>query len=292
MNAFSIKDLEQLSGIKAHTIRIWEQRYSFLRPKRTQTNIRSYSGEELKMVLNIALLNKYGHKISSIDKMAPEELQGNVISLATGEAAEEQRVNSLIGYTLDLDLGAFEAAIDQYILTTGIEKAICRIIFPYLERVGILWLASHIQPAQEHLVSNIIRQKIIIGIEAAAQVADNSKTALLFLPAGEYHELGLLFMQYLLKSKGVKVWYLGSNTATADINFLINLHRPDFIYTHLSTLPGNTSIEKFLQRLTTHTGSIPVVISGRITWQYKKKTPAQVYLKKSMDEVLEWMNSL
>lgn len=292
MNSFSIKDLEQLSGIKAHTIRIWEQRYSFLRPRRTQTNIRSYSGDELKMVLNIALLNKYGHKISAIDKMEPVEMQEKILALSTGEAAEEQCVNNLIAHTLDLDLVGFEAAIDQYITSGGIEKAICRIIFPYLERLGILWLASRIHPAQEHLVANIIRQKIIIGIETIVPPAGNSKTALLFLPAGEYHELGLLFMQYLLKTKGVTVWYLGTNAATADIAFIIKFRQPDFIYTHLSTLPAQASLEKLLQRLTTHTGTIPVVLSGRVTWQYKKKTPPHVYLKRSMQEVFEWMNTL
>jgi DNA-binding transcriptional MerR regulator len=291
MNVFTIKDLEQLSGIKAHTIRIWEQRYSFLRPKRTQTNIRSYSGDELKMVLNIALLNKYGYKISSIDKMGPEELKGKVMSLSEDQAAQEQRVNDLIAYMLDMDLDAFEAVIDTYISTFGVEKAINRLIFPYLERVGILWLANHIHPAQEHLVTNIIRQKLIIGIETVVMPAGIEKMGLLFLPAGEYHELGLLFMQYLLKSKGVKVWYLGSNVTGADLAYVANVRRPDFIYTHLSTLPGHFSLEKFLTRLTGHTGTIPVIVSGHITSHYKKKTPDQVYLKKNMAEVMEWVSS-
>jgi DNA-binding transcriptional MerR regulator len=292
MNAFTIKDLEQLSGIKAHTIRIWEQRYSFLRPKRTQTNIRSYSGDELKMVLNIALLNKYGYKISSIDKMAPEEMKGKILSLSEVQATQEQRVNDLITYMLDMNMEAFEAGIDEYISSVGIEKTINGLIFPYLERVGILWLANHIHPAQEHLVTNIIRQKLIMGIETVVAPAGIGKTALLFLPAGEYHELGLLFMQYLLKSRGIKVWYLGSNVTGSDLAYVAGIQRPDFIYTHLSTLPGHFSLEKFLTRLTSHTGTIPIVLSGRVTWHYKKKIPEQVYLKRSMAEVMEWVSSV
>ena len=162
MNKFTIKDLENLSGIKAHTIRIWEQRYSFLKPQRTATNIRYYSNIELKMLLNISLLNKYGYKISHINRMSNDELREKTLTLTSAEAQQERIVNELIQHMVDVDMDQFEKIIDQYIHARGIEKNITYIIFPYLERIGILWLTDHINPAQEHIIKNIIRQKLIV----------------------------------------------------------------------------------------------------------------------------------
>ena len=165
MHSFTIKDLENLSGIKAHTIRIWEQRYSFLKPSRTDTNIRFYSNDELKTILNVALLNKYGFKISHIDKMNEGEIKDKILSLNQIEAQQERIINSLIQYMIDLDMENFEKLLNGFITSRGIEKTITQIIFPYLEKIGILWLTNHINPAQEHLVSNIIRQKLIVGYQ-------------------------------------------------------------------------------------------------------------------------------
>src|SRR4028119_2340204 len=124
MNAFTIKDLENLSGIKAHTIRIWEQRYTFLKPQRTDTNIRYYSNEELKTILNIALLNKYGYKISHIDRMNPDELRDKIVSLSQTEAQQERMINELIQFMIELDMEKFEIVLDNYILARGVDKAI------------------------------------------------------------------------------------------------------------------------------------------------------------------------
>src|SRR5947207_2319692 len=180
MNAFTIKDLENLSGIKAHTIRIWEQRYTFLKPQRTDTNIRYYSNDELKTILNIALLNKYGYKISHIDKMPAEEVRAKIVALTHAQAQQERMVNELIRYMVDLDIEGFESVLDGYILARGIDKAITQVIFPYMERIGILWLTNHINPAQEHLVTNIIRQKLIVGIEGIHSHIQTNQCVLLF----------------------------------------------------------------------------------------------------------------
>ncbi len=131
MNAFTIKDLENLSGIKAHTIRIWEQRYTFLNPQRTDTNIRYYSNVELKTVLNIALLNKFGYKISHIDKMTPDEMKEKILSLSQIQAQQERIVNEMIHSMVDMKMDEFEAVLDNYILAKGIEKTITQIIFPF-----------------------------------------------------------------------------------------------------------------------------------------------------------------
>jgi len=291
MNAFTIKDLESLSGIKAHTIRIWEQRYSFLNPQRTETNIRYYTNDELKTILNISLLNKYGFKISHIDKMTSSEIKDKILSLSQAEANQERIINDLIQHMADMDMDSFEAVLDNYISARGIEKAITYIIFPYLEKIGILWVTNHINPAQEHLVTNIIRQKLIVGIESTICHIKVNKTALLFLPEGEHHELGLLFMYYLLKSRGVKVLYIGANVPLADIEYVSKLKKPDFLYAHLTSVAHHFNFEKFLNKLNLRVPVTPVIISGQVSQSYKKKTAVNVHLKRSLHEVMEFISS-
>lgn len=292
MNAFTIKDLENLSGIKAHTIRIWEQRYNFLKPQRTGTNIRFYSNEELKMVLNIALLNKFGYKISHINKMRPEEMREKIMTLSHVQAQQERLINELINYMIDLDIDRFEDLIDNNVLAKGIDKTITQIIFPFLEKIGILWLTNHINPAQEHLVTNIIRQKIIVGIESAFSHTTNPKTILLFLPEGEYHELGLLYMYYLLKHKGVRTLYLGANVPLKDVEFVAEIKKPDYLYTHLTSVAANFNFDKFLNSFQARMQAFPLIVSGQLTQVYKKRVPPFINFRKSMTEVQEYVSSL
>lgn len=292
MNAFTIKDLENLSGIKAHTIRIWEQRYSFLKPQRTDTNIRYYTNDELKTVLNIALLNKYGFKISHIDRMSEPELREKIVSLSQAEAQQERLVNDLLHYMVDLDMDAFEDVLNHYIMAKGIDKTIMNLIFPFLNKIGILWLTNHINAAQEHLVSNIIRQKLIVGIESVVSHIAVNKLVILFLPEGEHHELGLLYTFYLLKSRGVQVLYLGSNVPLSDLEYIVGLKKPDYLYTHLTCITGNFNFEKFLQKIHQHIPAVPLVISGQVAQCFRKKVPPGIYFKKSLPEVLEYVATL
>ncbi len=289
MNAFTIKDLENLSGIKAHTIRIWEQRYKFLKPQRTGSNIRYYNNEELKTILNIALLNKYGFKISHIDKMNAQELRDKIVSLSHSEAQHERLVNELIQYMIDLDMDRFEVVLDHYIQSKGIEKAIVQLIFPFLERIGILWLTNHIIPAQEHLITNILRQKLLVGIDSTYTPFTSSKTVLLFLPEGEYHELGLLYVYYLLKSKGTKVLYLGANVPIKDVEFVANIKKPDYCYSHLTSVAGNFNFERFLNQVHLLLKDFSLVISGQITQTYRKKVPATVNFCRTLPEVMDYI---
>ena len=292
MNSFTIKDLENLTGIKAHTIRVWEQRYSFLKPQRTETNIRYYCNDELKTILNIALLNKYGFKISHIDKMNEQELREKIVSLSNAQACHERIENELIHYMVDLDMDKFENILDNHILSKGIDKTITQIVFPFLERIGILWVANNIHPVQEHLVMNLIRQKLIVGIEGLVTRTFIDKTVLLFLPEGEYHELGLLFIYYLLKSRGVNVLYLGANVPLKDIEFVCKYKSPDYLYTHLTCLTGNFTIEKFLAQKSLRIKNIPLVISGQLAQMRSRKNYPSVLFKKSLSEVMEYISSL
>ena len=292
MDAFTIKDLENLSGIKAHTIRIWEQRYNFLKPQRTNTNIRYYTSDELKMILNISLLNKYGYKISHINKMEMPEIKEKLLSLGHAQAQQERIVNELIQAMIDMDMDTFEAVLSDYITVRGIDRTINQIVFPFLERIGILWLTYHINPAQEHLVINIIRQKLIVGIENISSLLNIQKEAILFLPEGEYHEIGLLYLYYLLKSRGIKVLYLGANVPLKDLEFIVKLKKPAFLFTHLTSVANNFNFERFLSNVNLRMPNFPVLVSGTLVQQYKKRIPENINFKKSLGEVIEYLSTL
>jgi DNA-binding transcriptional MerR regulator len=292
MNDFTIRDLENLSGIRAHTIRVWEQRYNFLKPRRTQTNIRYYCNDELKTVLNIALLNKCGFKISHIDRMGSEEIGEKIDSLKDANAIQERMVNKLLLAMAELNMESFEKLIDEHINERGIEYTVIHVLLPFLEKTGILWQTGQINPAQEHLVSGIIRQKLIVAIEVTASQIQLNKTVLLFLPEGEHHELGLLFMYYLLKCRGARTIYLGANVPLRDVEHVIDLKKPDFAFIHLTATATNFNFEKFLSQLHKQLPATPVVISGQLTQHYSKKTPPNVHFKRSLFEVTGYLSAL
>jgi MerR family transcriptional regulator, light-induced transcriptional regulator len=293
MNDFTIKDPENLSGIKAHTIRIWEQRYNFLKPKRTDTNIRFYSNEELKKLLNIALLTKYGYKLCHIDMMEPEEICAKVLSLKDDQAVQELIINDLVRQMIDLETDKFEATLNKYIQANDIEKTIIEIVFPFLEKIGILWQTGHIMPAQEHFVSNIIRQKLIVAIDSAVPLRTSTNKAVLFLPEGEHHELGLLFLYYLLKQQGIKVVYLGSNVPMSDVENVVEVLKPDMAFIHLtSACRPNFSFDKLVHAIPGQLKELSTVISGFPTHKYHKDLPSCICFKKSLSELKDFISEL
>lgn len=292
MTKFTIKDIENLSGIKAHTIRIWEQRYSFIKPSRTDTNIRYYSNEDLKTILNISILNRYGYKISHINKMSATDMLSRVAELNNANAQQERTVNTLIELMVDMDVLGFEKFLDKQIAAAGIEKTITRIIFPFFERIGILWQTGNVNPAQEHLITNVIRQKIIVGIDHAKPLLKLNKTFLLFLPEKEFHEMGLLLVYFLLKKRGIEVFYIGANVPLQDAAFVAEVKKPDFIYTHLTSLSPGFNFEKFITLASGKLHSSKLIISGYPTQGYKKPLPKNVQFKHSLTELLEFVSSL
>ena len=292
MTRFTIKDLENLSGIKAHTIRIWEQRYSFLKPGRTDSNIRYYSNDDLKTILNISILNKYGFKISHINKMSAADLQTRVAGLNIAGAQEVRVVNELIQKMVDLDTAGFEKILEKQITANGIEKTIIKAIFPFFERIGILWQTGNINPAQEHLTTNIIRQKLIVGIDEAKPVIKVNKSFLLFLPERELHELGLLLVYYLLKKRGLNVLYIGANVPLKDAQFIAEAKKPDYIYIHLTSCSPGFNFSKFLSQVNEKIPRPKIIISGYPASSYKKPLPKNFEFKHSLPELVEFISSL
>lgn len=290
--SFTIRELESLSGVKAHTIRIWEQRYHFLKPSRTQTNIRTYSNEELKTLLTVALLNKYGYKISRIDQMRAEERTQTLLGLPQTDAAREVLVNELISHMIDMDSTAFEERLNAHIRSAGVEHTITEIIFSFLEKVGILWQTNKIVPVQEHIVSNIIRQKIVSAIEVLPLPARKTPVFLLFLPEDEHHEMGLLFVYYLLRKSGIPVLYLGANVPLKDVAFLVDVKKPEYLYMHLTSFPRQHNFLRFLQQLTEKTGDAQVLISGSPAAGQGKPLPPRIQAFQSFGQVVSYISSL
>jgi MerR family transcriptional regulator, light-induced transcriptional regulator len=290
--AFSIKELESLSGIKAHTIRIWEQRYSFLKPSRTQTNIRTYNNEELKTLLTVALLNKYGYKISRIDEMPPDQRQKAILDLPGEEAYNEHLINRMVGCMVDLKGLDFEIILDKYIGEYGIERTLSTIIFGFMEKVGILWQTNRILPVQEHVVSNIIRQKMIRAIDSLPFVTGEENLFILCLPEGEFHEIGLLSIYYLLRKNSQQVIYLGSNVPSTDLSYLINVKNPPNLFIHLTATPKRTIFQRFLQKAIEANSDLQVFISGSASQDLPEIAQDRVRGFQSFTQVLSYIEGL
>ncbi|MDA3822300.1 MAG: MerR family transcriptional regulator [Bacteroidales bacterium] len=248
MAVYSIKELENLSGIKAHTIRIWEKRYNLIEPHRTTTNIRYYTDQELKKILNVAMLNRQGIKISNIAKLSDQELKEEIMRVSTGNPKLENTIDSMIISMIDMDEIKFNTLLSKAISKHGFKEVYTNIVYPFLEKIGILWMAGDINPAQEHFVVNLVRQKIITAIDGFSQKFNpNAKKFLLFLPEGEWHEIGLLFSLYLLKEAGHDVVYLGQSVPYSDVLATGSVKDFDHILVSSTSPPRDFDIITYLK---------------------------------------------
>ncbi len=295
MSTYSIKDLEHLSGIKAHTIRIWEQRYDLLQPKRTDTNIRYYDDEDLKLVMNVSLLKENGRKISKIAKMTLDEMNEEVLRITEENLKYSDQVNALTIAMIDLNEERFEKIIASNTLKIGFEKTMVNIIYPFLTKIGVLWLTGTINPAQEHFITCLIRQKIIVAIDGQfTSVNDFSKKYLLFLPEGEMHELSLLFVWYIIKSRQNKVIYLGQNLPTNDLKTVYKFHQPDFLFSIITTTPGQDSIQEYVDSLAAFFKNSTILLTGYQVIGRGIKTPENVVILDKIEDMISFVeeNSL
>lgn len=263
MSSYSIKDLEQLSGIKAHTLRIWEQRYNFISPKRTDTNIRFYDDDDLKLILNVSLLRDNGYKISKIADMGREQVANTVLSIMEKNNSSSDQIHSLVVAMIDLDEERFEKIMSTNILQSGFETTMLSIIFPFLSKIGVLWQTGSITPAQEHFISNLIRQKLIVAIDGCFVSSREVKEKyLLFLPEGELHELSLLFCYYLIKSRKNKVVYLGQNVPLPDLISTYHLYKPEYVVCVITSSPTQDKVQKYIDSLGKHLKDSTLLLSG------------------------------
>ena len=228
MSIYSIKALEKLSGIKAHTIRIWEKRYALFTPLRTDTNIRYYGDDELKRLLNVTSLISRGFKISKISEMSDNEINQQLDNLITdikySDSISEVLTNQLIASAINYDERAFEKAFSSAISRYGLIDTYINIIYPLLEKVGILWTKSDLMPAQEHFLSNLIKQKIQSAIDNIAPGAPSEQPWVLFLPEEEVHDIGLMLSSYIIREQGRSVIYLGARVPKDSLFSVLELY--------------------------------------------------------------------
>ncbi len=251
MANYSIKDLEALTGIKAHTIRIWEKRHNIVSPERSDTNIRSYTDDDLKRILNVSILYNQGYKISKIAALTKDQLVNKVSELSNDEKPEnEVFIDQLTISMVELDEIKFEQLLSNCILKYGFEDSMLKVVYPFLRKIGVLWLSNNINPAQEHFMSNLVRQKIIVAIDSLDyHVKESSKTVVLFLPEHELHEIGLLFFHYLIKKKGYKTYYLGQNVPIVDLKKVCALTNPDILISIVSYVASDKHLMEYLNLL-------------------------------------------
>ncbi len=293
MNHFSIKDVEALTGIKPHTLRIWEQRYGIPSPKRTSTNIRYYDDEDIKMLLSVAMLNRQGHKISRLTKMSKGELDRMVMDLTLNVSDSDIQVESLTRAMFGLDESAFEKILSTNILQFGLESTFMHLIFPFLMRVGVLWQTGSINPAYEHFITNLIRQKLFVAIDAQPKVqSPDAKKFLLFLPAHEPHEIGLLFANYIIRSRGHHTSYLGPNLPMDDLTPVMSVYKADYILTVLTTSVITQSPLAVANKLSGDFPGAQILMAGSQLMQANINLPRNVRILHSMDELIQLTESL
>ncbi|MFP4064769.1 MAG: MerR family transcriptional regulator [Bacteroidales bacterium] len=279
MNCYSIKDLEKLSGIKAHTIRMWEKRFNIITPERTKTNIRCYNDDDLKKLLNISTLYNHGLRISKIAAMDRREINEKVAEMTQDGGSHEDHINNLTVSMIDMNEATFEQILNNAILRLGFEKTVTEILYPFLDKVGVLWLAGTIHPAQEHFVSNLIRQKLIIAIDSQVHTKnDASKTFLLYLPEQELHELGLLFYNYLLRKGGYEVIYLGQSVPFNDLKEVANIKQVDYLFTYFVAALSTKEIPVYLDRISAAFPDKIIYITGIQAHKYQSSLPANIVL--------------
>ncbi|MDX1314129.1 MAG: MerR family transcriptional regulator [Eudoraea sp.] len=250
MAVYSIRELEKLSGIKAHTIRIWEKRYSLIEPHRTKTNIRYYTDEDLKKILNVAVLNRHGIKISNIAKLNDLELKEEIIRVSGASHSSDTIVDSMVMSMIDLDEYKLEALISKSINKKGFRATVKEVLYPFLDKVGILWQSGDVYPAQEHFVSFLIRQKIIAATDSLNQTFNpHSKKFLLLLPEGEWHEMALLIAQYMIKEAGHEVIYLGQSVPYSDVLAIGATKKFDYLLVSSTTSQPQFDMLQYLNDL-------------------------------------------
>src|SRR5665648_485037 len=285
MMQYSIKDLEYLSGIKAHTIRIWEKRYQLLDPIRTDTNIRSYSDEDVRRILNVALLVKNGYKISTVASFDEAKLQAEVLRTTRNSINPEKNIDQLLLQTVNLDPFRFEQLLNEIISERGFSKTMQQVIFPLFERIGVLWQTGSIFAAHEHFVSNLVRN-CIISETSKFKSMESAKTVLFFLHENEWHELGLLYSNFLAAQAGLRSVYLGQNLPFGDLaNLLIN-SKFDFVCTSFIQAIEKPELEQYLANLSLVFNKNKILIAGRQIVIHKPKLPSNVVLIKNSNDFI------
>jgi DNA-binding transcriptional MerR regulator len=286
MAEYKIKDLENLTGIKSHTIRIWEKRYSILSPDRTDTKIRTYTDDELTHLLTVSMLNRNGIKISKIAKLEQEDMNKLLWDIKVNKEPEysmDKLILALVSLDEELFKGTMNGLIDKY----GLEKTFVNHLIPFLDRIGIMWLIGTINPSQEHFMSNLIRQKIISEIDKQPIPKEDSKSILMYLPEHEWHEISLLFYQFLLRAKGVHTSYLGQSLPYPSLLESIEKLKPHAILSSWLTAVDKKFVVNYFKQLNKDLPDMKVFAGGAQIKANSKDLKGLIIEVQNIPELLE-----
>lgn len=291
---YSIKYLETISGIKAHTIRIWEKRYKLLVPKRTETNIRYYDDQDLKKILNVSTLIDTGYKISEISRLTEpqinQELKKCLENKEDGINLESVLINELIVASLSFDKYHFEKTFNTGILKLGMQNTIEKVLFPTLNKIGVLWQAEEINPAQEHFFSSLVKQKLFSAIDAIQEPESSTVKCILYLPEDEDHEIGLLYFNYLLLKGGYKTIYLGTRMPLINIVESEKETKPTHVIFFIIKLLPFDEVEKYIKELSKNMPSQIIILCGNYEYKNNIKFPSNVKFLSSPAEAKQYFN--
>lgn len=290
MKKYSIKYIERFSGIKAHTLRSWENRFDILQPERDDNNKRLYTEEQLKQVLNITLLLSKGLSISQIKELTPSEFVAKVneISDMAGTHKENQlevKINAFVLSMLELDESRFEKVLASCLLQRSFEDTLKEVIYPFLNRIGIMWRTGEVSTAKEHFIYQLIRQKIIVAIDGLGQASQSRERYLLFLPKSEFQDLLILMYMYLLKSKGQSCVYLGEDIPFDDLKEASRIVRPDALVTVIKAPASKIDTQAYVYRLSEAFAQQQILLAGNPYFMEELEYPKNVQRIVQMDDL-------
>lgn len=286
---YSIKDLEVISGIKMHTIRIWEKRYDLLKPERTDTNIRLYSDDDLRRLLNISVLTKNGYKISKIAGWEDADIRETVIRVTTGKTSYSDYLERFMLLLVDLDITGFENLLDEVLESLSFEEAFFNVFFRLFERVGTYWQVGSIFPAQEHYVTALFRQKLIAAIDKLPTAPRSRPIILFYLPENELHEISLLFYSYLAKKRNYRIFYLGQSVPFEDLEKINSAASPEFIFTAFVNSIEKEQLEEYLAKLKECFQKQKIFITGGQVQDHAPSLPRNVKSVKDYREFIKYI---
>lgn len=289
MNLFSISQLSQYSGIKPHTIRIWEQRYNAFKPDRSIGNTRYYNNEQLRRLLNIVSLLESGYKVSQLCSMPDDLLYALVIKTnkSAGNDAHEYFVSQMISAGMSYDGDYFEELFEKNLSKFGILKTYKKIIYPMLVRMGLMWSSNILPSAKEHFISNIIRQKIVRSIDSLPSISSSADNWLLFLPENEFHEIGLLFANYIIKDSGRKVIYLGNSVSQESILTAIDETKPSHLLFFIVHYGLIEDIKEYFDTLNDQFYGEKIYVGGNNKMLSQVKFPAKINWLQTIEDLEE-----
>lgn len=293
MGAYTIRELENLSGIKAHTIRIWEKRYGLIAPQRTSTNIRTYCDSELKKLLNISILNRNGLKISRIAKLTPEEMVARINEVTHESGNAEGHVENLTLAMIDMDEYRFEQVLARAIIQFGFEDTVTRVLYPFFMRIGLMWQTGSINPAQEHFVSSLVKQKFFVALDSLSEMGKSAMPRFVFfLPEGEMHELGLLFSCYLARKNGFRTIYLGQSLPLTDLEDVVKSKDIDYLYTSITSTYNGGQSDEYLRRLAATFAPRIIYLSGSMAERLSDDLPSNIRKLKSPEQFIRELKTI